>query len=685
MKRVLVLLLGAAAAASAQPRPIASYDIRAVLDTKARIITGKQTLIWLNDSPDSVPTLQFHLYLNAFKNENSTFFRGNGGQLRGIPAEMDGWGHIDITRIQLAGGPELTGRMRFIQPDDGNRDDQTAVEIALPAPVPPGGLLRLEMDFVSKLPRVFARTGYFGNFHLAGHWFPKLGVWETRGFRQRAEAGWNCHQFHANSEFYANFGNYRVELTVPQEYIVGATGEQRSRTVDEKAKTATYLFEQEMVTDFAFAAQPTFLRIERDFDPERDVPRTDRAEAARLLGMAEPELALPRTRMILLLQPEHREQAERQLRALREAIKWYGLWFGPYPYRTITLVDPPHGGMGAGGMEYPTFITGGTGWREPSNFFFSDETVIHEFGHQYFKELNATNEFEEAWLDEGFTHYATTKIMERVYPPNRIPFVIFGLDLSKWLRLPLLRHWSVNRGAYLAEPVVDDLQRFAWQYYDSSSYSLNAYPRAALTLRTLERVLGEPVMARVLRTYHQRWRFGHPSSRDFQAVAEEVSGQDLRWFFDQFVFGNRHLDYAIGKVDSEAVKEPLGVFDREDGGGRFTRTERKDPDKPAMYESSVHIRRLGDAQAPVKIRIRFEDGHVEEREWDGQYRWVRYTFLRPHRIEVVRADPDQVYELDVNFANNSWQEQRQAKALAHWGGTWLFWLQNLFVWSGALI
>jgi hypothetical protein len=225
----------AAGVALAQPRPIASYDIRASLDTSARTITGTQTLTWVNDSPDAVPTLQFHLYLNAFKNENSTFFRGSGGQLRGITAERDGWGHIDISRIQIAGGPVLTSRIRFIQPDDRNRDDQTVIEAALPAPVPPGGLLRLEMDFVSKLPKVYARTGFFGDFYLAGHWFPKLGVWETRGFRQRPEAGWNCHQFHANSEFYANFGNYRVELTVPRQYAVGATGEQMSRTVNEKA------------------------------------------------------------------------------------------------------------------------------------------------------------------------------------------------------------------------------------------------------------------------------------------------------------------------------------------------------------------------------------------------------------------------------------------------------------------
>ena len=679
------LCLFAVLAASGQPRPVASYDIRAKLDPGAKTITGSQVLTWVNDSPDAVPTLQFHLYLNAFKNEKSTFFKGSGGQLRGDRADRRHWGYIDIKRMRLEGGPDLTDRIRFIQPDDRNRDDQTVIEVALPSPVAPRATLRVEIDFVSQLPKVYARTGFHGNFFLGGQWFPKLGVWETRGFRQRSEAGWNCHQFHANSEFYANFGNYRVDLTVPREYVVGATGEQKARTEDAKAGTAAYRFEQEMVTDFAFTAQPTFIRHERVFTPERDVPHADRLAVAQLLGVDEKELALPRTKMILLVQPEHQDQTERLFRALKEGLKWYGLWFGPYPHRTITLVDPPYGGMGAAGMEYPTFITGGTRWRAPAESLGADEVVVHEFGHQYFKELLASNEFEEAWLDEGFTHYATTKIMDQVYGPSRIPLGLFGVSLSKWLRLPALHHASVNRSAHLAFPPIDDLQRFAWQYYDSASYGMNAYPRAAVTLKTLEGVLGEAVMARVLRAYHQRWRFGHPSTKDFQAVAEEGSGRDLGWFFAQFVFGSRVLDYAVDEVTSREVEEALGVFDGAKGQPRVTKTERKDSGKPPMYESRVSVRRLGDAQAPVKIRIRFEDGHLEEREWDGQYRWVRYTFLRPSKIGTVRLDPDRQYELDVNFANNSWRAEPHYKALPHWGGSLVFWLQNLFIWSGALI
>lgn len=676
---LLFLLLVPHLTQGADPKPVASYDIRATLDPAAKTIRGTQVLTWLNDSPDTVATLQFHLYLNAFKNEKSTFLRG-----RSSPPPRD-WGWIDVTRLRLAGGEDLTARLRFIQPDDANADDQTVAEVALPSPVPPGATLRVEIDFLAKLPRVVARTGYHGSFFLAGQWFPKLGVWETRGFRGRADAGWNCHQFHPNSEFYANFGDYRVTLTVPRDSVVGATGQQRSRVVDEKSRTATWVFEQPMVTDFAFAVQPTFVRLEREFDPSRDVPSAERAAVARMLGIPEAQLALPRTRMILLLQPEHRAQAERHFRALVAGLKGYGLWLGPYPHPTITLVDPPHGATAAGGMEYPAFITGGTRWREPASNNFMDETIVHEFGHQYFKELIATNEFEEPWLDEGFTHYTTTRIMEREYEPSRPSFTVLGLDLSKWLRLPVQRHWSTNRRQFLSAPATDDLQRSSWGYLDSASYGVNAYPRAAITLRTLENLLGEAVMARVLRTYFERWRFAHPATRDFQAIAEEVSGRPLGWFFDQFVFGSRVLDYRVGSVESRRREEPLGVFDGPPGQPRTTRRVRRDDGKPPVYESSVTIHRAGDAVAPIRILIRFDDGHTEERQWDGQYRWVRFTFLRPHQIAWVHADPERHYELDIRLANNSWQRERQDKAIVHWGGTLVFWLQNALVWMGALI
>jgi hypothetical protein len=690
MKSVLAMLLAAAAALAGSAKQISSYDIRVEL-TPQHGLNGTETLTWWNDSPDTVATLQFHLYLNAFKNSQSTFFRESGGRLRSDRAEGDHWGWIDVTRMKLRDGADLTKSIRFIQPDDGNAGDQTVIEAQLPEPVRPGQTIQLEIDFKAQLPKVYARTGFHGQFHLAGQWFPKIGVWETAGMRGRAQAGWNCHQFHAHSEFYSNFGRYRVRLTVPSAMVVGATGEMRNKESRPEKNTTTYTFEQEDVTDFAWTAQPDFLRMERMFEAAKECTPEEVKAAADLHGIPEEEARLSDVKMILLLQPEHRAQAERHFKALRAGLKWFGLWYGRYPYKTITVVDPPYGGGGAGGMEYPTFITAGTMYSMPEDVnIVLEEVVVHEFGHQFWKELVATNEFEESPLDEGFNTYSTSRIMDKVFGKTAMPLPVFGMNAWSVLGLPKLGRDSVNRAASFSGVRSDSLIRPAWQYYDSSSYGINSYMRTHVALRTLEGLLGERTFARAMRKYHQTWRFGHPCARDFQAVVNEVSGRDMNWFFDQFFHGTRLLDYAVGEVSVSRRGNDFGQFDkgsgkilvsREDAGKKDEQDEKAKKGK--QWESIVKIVRREDAAVPVEIEIRFDDGHVERKYWDGSYRWVRYNFIRAAKVAGVEVDPKRKLQLDLSFANNSWQEKYNSTLSTRWLGQVLFWAQNLALWMSA--
>ena len=310
------------------------------------------------------------------------------------------------------------------------------MEVPLPEAVKPGQTIQLEIAFKAQLPQVFARTGFHGTFHLGGQWFPKIGVWETAGMRGRTLAGWNCHQFHGNSEFYSNFGRYKVRLTVPSEMVVGATGELRNKETRPDRQTTTYTFEQDDVTDFAWTAQPNFIRMERMFEAAKETTADELSSIAKLHGIPEQDARLSDVKMILLLQPEHQGQAERHFKALRAGLKWFGLWYGRYPYKTITVVDPPYGGMGAGGMEYPTFITAGTLYSMPEDVnIVLEEVVVHEFGHQFWKELVATNEFEESPLDEGFNTYSTSRIMDKVFGRTAMPVSAFGVNV--WSALGL--------------------------------------------------------------------------------------------------------------------------------------------------------------------------------------------------------------------------------------------------------
>ena len=189
------------------------YQIDARLDTEKKEIHGRERLTWRNPAPHPVPDLQFHLYLNAFRDENSSFRRGSGGgQLRGDVMDARFPGAIDLLSMRTEDGVDLLPLGEFIHPDDDNADDRTVWRVVLPQPVPAGGSITLDIEFLAKLPQVFARTGYYGNFFMVAQWFPKLGVYEPVGMRRRTTPGWNCHQFHATTEYYADFGEYDVTL-----------------------------------------------------------------------------------------------------------------------------------------------------------------------------------------------------------------------------------------------------------------------------------------------------------------------------------------------------------------------------------------------------------------------------------------------------------------------------------------
>jgi hypothetical protein len=220
----------------------------------------------------------------------------------------------------------------------------------------------------------------------------------------------------------------------------------------------------------------------------------------------------------------------------------------------------------------------------------------------------------------------------------------------------------------------DNLARNAWQYRNRSSYGVNSYPRTALVLAALENYLGQDTMARVMRGYHQRWRYGHPSGEDFIKAAQEISGKDLKWFFDQYIYGSNLVDYAIDEISSERVKTAVGVFG--DGDSRKTVTsadaEKLDKDQN-LYDTKVTVKRLGEATFPVEIVVSFENGETERRQWDGQYRWVRYEFRKPSKYAWAAVDPDHRVVLDADWSNNSRTMKPRPRTPVKWLSTLLFW------------
>jgi hypothetical protein len=673
----------AAAAAATRPdalpehaRAVVDYTIEVRLDPEKKELSGRERVVWRNPSTDSIDELWLHLYLNAFRNNRSTFYRESGGATRGDRAAKDDWGWTDVTELKRGDGRDLLSALTFEHPDDDNAEDRTVARVRLPEAVPPGGEITLDIAFVDRLPKVYARSGWEGECFAVGQWFPKLAVYEPAGTRGRTAGGWNAHQYHGNSEFYADYGNYRVEITAPSRFIVGATG----RRVAERPGadgTSTVVYEQADVHDFNWTADPGFVEINDTFSAERDVTPAEYAEAARQLGRSLDEVRLTDVAIRLLLQPSHRSQAERHLRALKLAIKSFGLKFGRYPYPNLTLVDPRS--SGAHGVEYPTLIYGGTSdiyqhrpfeeVREP------EITAVHEYAHQYWYGLVGNNEFEEAWMDEGFTTYSTDLAMEEGYGARGAMSSFLGVQVGAV---------ESNRFANTLNRRFDPPRRFAWQY-SPRQYGFYSYSRPSLVLHTLAGVVGEETMARIMRTYHERWRFRHPRAEDFYAVASEVAGRDLSWYFAETMEKPGTFDPAVVTLESEPRDEPRGRLSDAMPPKTVSAREAADAAEArhqTIYHSVVELRQRGEISLPVEVELTWENGPPERRTWAGEERWARWELDRPQRLVAVAIDPDHKLPLDASWLDNAMRLEPDARAAVGWSARLFCWLQQAMSLAG---
>jgi hypothetical protein len=667
------------------------YEIRVELDPAARMLRGEEEIVWLNQTQDEISDMWFHLYWNAFKNERSAYFEEQREEnQQGGPEEDGRWGWIDITRIALADGTDLRPTLEFMIPDSPPHPaDQTVARVRFPSSVKPGEAVRLNLGFEAKIPQAVRRTGYYHDSYFIAQWFPKPGVYEEG-------KGWNCHQYHLNSEFFADFADFTVHLTLPSSFVVGASGHQASAVSAPDGKTTTTTFEQDRIHDFAWTADPRYIKIERDFLGGQEVTEKEYADAAGILGLPVEQVRLPDVRMILLIEPEHKAQAERHFKALREAIKYYGLWYGPYPYKTVTMVDPPFR-TGSGGMEYPTLFTAGTGVLTDRKVLSPEGVIIHEFGHGYWYGLSANNEFEEAWLDEGLNSYSTGKVTAEAYGPGMFSASLFGFPLTRVFNFPEYLDREVDRLGAILIAERDPITTPSWLFSSRMSYAMNVYQRAACTLDTLERFIGPNTMLRLLRTFHMHYRFRHPHTQDFIDVANEVSGKDLGWFFREFFYDTHNFDYGVSLLRSREKKDVArGVFEVDGKKQETTWAEVRGREKEGgkagqkkTYVTEVVVRRFGEARlggdAGIVLRVTFEDGSQEVASWDGQDRWRRFVFEKPSLASVAEVDPGLVWLLDSNLSNNSLRLQPARGGPARLASRFLFWFENALLYLGGII
>jgi hypothetical protein len=617
-------------------------------DAAAHTLAGKSAVTFVNRTSRPFPDLCFHLYLNAWRNDRSTWLKeaaeGAGLSSRNRRVKGPEWfGWSEIHRIALTDGTDVTPGLKYVSPDDGNPDDRTVACVPLPKPVASGETLAFTVDWAAKLPRTRARTGWKDDFVMGAQWFPKLGV--------ATESGWNVHQFHAGTEFFADFGDYDVTLTLPREMKgkVGASGVQKEET--DFAGGVKVRFVAEDVHDFAWTASPRYEVYRETFS----------------------EPGLPNVEMVLLLQPDHRRVKSRYFAATRAGLREYGTRYIPYPYPQVTIVDPPWGAA-SGGMEYPTLFTGGTSWLSPEGSGSPEGITVHEFGHQIFYGLLASNEFEEAYLDEGFNTYASDVTMRALFGESPLVKRFYGLPVV--LRSIKLPRPEFGNERYLDWQVTsrsDATSGRSYRQLDGAAIRMNAYSKTALTLASAERSLGEKTWGAVMKTYATRWAFRHPTAEDFRTVVKETAGESADALFHEAWDTSNTFDYAIGSVSTRRIAPPVGWVG--EGSARTFRQAEKG-EKPATFESVVIARRMGEATWPVDVEMTFEGGHVYRTTWDGKERWVRYRSTGP-KLLSARVDPDRKLLLDVNVLNNGLRVEDDSRAANQWSMRLRFWAQNV--------
>ena len=580
---------------------IACYQIDVKLDTQEKKLWGNETVTFINTSQKSVDILFLHLYPNAFQSDTTILMKESLFPGR-VKKKEKYRGFMKIEKVGTSSGLDLTDKKII---------DETIMKLPLPDLLSPWEKIELKIEFMVKLPEIFVRMGYSGKDFMIAQWFPKMAVLQEDG-------NWNAHQYHFQSEFFADFGTYHVSITVPLKYVIGATG----YLVEEHTNpdsTKTLVFHAEDVHDFAWAASPDYQISKRTVD-----------------GIE----------VSFYYKPEHRESVNRIMNYAEFALKYYNLCFGKYHYNHFTIVDTKIG-LAGGAMEYPSLITISPSRLPPERIRADALVVFHEIAHQWWYGMVASNEFEEAWLDEGFAVYSERRALEKRFGKRANIIDLWGIKVSD------LDH---AKFANVLDLQSDPVVRNSWEFRNYLSYLCQVYFKASLVLETLRNYLGEEAMDELIKKYFQKYKFKHPKTKDFIQLVNEVTGEDLTFWFEQVLYGTGVCDYEVTSIESIPIESK---------------------DKKRRYTNKVEVRRLGEVIIPVDVIIELEDGEKIKQIWDGKERWHKIEIETDSKIKAAVIDPENKIALDININNNSLTVRSSDSVMMKLSTQCLFWLETL--------
>ncbi|RFP64448.1 M1 family peptidase [Hymenobacter lapidiphilus] len=552
MKTILYLLSLLALPALAQKpaagwQQEANYSIDVTLDDQRHELNGREEIVYTNNSPDVLPYLWFHLWPNAYRDNNTAFARqqlrnGNREFEFATPAQR---GFVDGLEFRVNGQP---ARLDY----DATNPDMA--RLVLPRPLAAGASITITTPFRVKIPDLFSRFGHVGQNYQITQWYPKPAVYDQRG--------WHPMPYLNQGEFYSEFGSFDVRITLPANYVVGATGvlqnpAELARLDALAAAGAAKKTAEDFGSDLSFPASASETKTLRYV---QDRVHDFAWFADKRFNVLKSGVTLPSGRTVtswVMFTNRDAPQWIKGLQNVNDALTYYSRWVGEYPYASATAVASVL--VGGGSMEYPMVTV-----TQPA-------AIVHEVGHNWFYGILGSNERDFAWMDEGVNSYMDKRVAERDTAAgsalgflSRWPMLTSAAGIAD---LPAVALERLPISALTSRGLDQPVSGVTSADYSSLNYRLSLYSEAPLLLKYLAGYLGQEQFDAAMQAYYQQWQFRHPYPEDMQAAFEQATGQKLGWFFQQMLTTQNHYEAALS--DMLVQGETLKVLVRNDSPAPF--------------------------------------------------------------------------------------------------------------------
>ena len=520
-----------------------------------------------------------------------------------------GW----IDSLQFA----VNGTDARMEIDEKNPD---VCRVFLNEPLVPGEKVFIEAPFRVVIPKgIFSRLGHLGQAYQITQWYPKPAVYDKDGWHQMPYLG--------QGEFYSEFGTFDVKITLPENYVVGATGdlvngEKELAWLNQKVAETKAIIDSVDYYDLSLpASSPATKTLHYHQENVHDFAWF----ADKRYHVLKGEVALPESgRKITTWAMFTNNEADlwkNSIEYLNDATYFYSKWVGEYPYNHVTAVD---GVLSeGGGMEYPNVTIIG----ESGDAISLEEVIMHEVGHNWFYGMLASNERDHPWMDEGLNSFIELRYMNRKFPDLKLHDVYGGRKLIdfglKWLGVYNMEYDKVGQHAYRlqARSNKDQPIELNSNDYTSINYGSIVYMKTAIAFDYLEQYVGREKMDEILHTYFDRWKFKHPQPDDFEKVAIDITGDSLRWFFDGVIRSADKVDYSVSRI-----------------------LQKGDTLK-------VKVSNLGRIAAPFPLAV-VKDNDTVSIGWQEGFEKSGWITIPCSDCEKVIVDPNQVVP-DINRKNNT--------------------------------